>query len=181
MKISDMTDIAFEREMQRILGDVLFWCIRLDEIGDYSLNPTPVTYIDGTGQQPFPLAMELKRIWNYARGEGTCPAEINDIIQSLCELLWCPVAASSYEIPSAWWKEPLGFMCNLAWARQALDLGENLTTEQLALLGEVSVSRIKQLCQSGEILAEKVPQARGKKMEWNISAEVALSWLKSRE
>ena len=39
MKISVMTNIAFEREMQRILGDVLFWCIRLDEIGDYGVIP----------------------------------------------------------------------------------------------------------------------------------------------
>ena len=29
MKITDMTDTAFDQAMQRLLGDVQFWCIRL--------------------------------------------------------------------------------------------------------------------------------------------------------
>ena len=59
MKITDMTDTAFDQAMQRLLGDVQFWCIRLSQIGEYSLEPMPVSYADGSGKQPFPLALEV--------------------------------------------------------------------------------------------------------------------------
>jgi len=181
MKITDMTDTVFDREMQRILGDVMFWITRLDQVGDFNLEPTPVSYADGSGQQPFPLAIDLKEVWDYARGTGKRPEGMQDIIQSLTELLWAPVGGTSYSIPSTWWDEPLGIMCRLAWARQALDTGDNLTVEQLSLLSGMSIPRIKQLCQTGKIPAVKVQQGRSNRKEWSIPADAAQVWLKSRE
>jgi hypothetical protein len=181
MKIGEMTDSLFDREMQRILGDVQFWCIRLDQIGDFSLEPTPVSYVNGSGQQPFPLAIDIKEVWDYARGKGSCPRGINEIIQALCELLWSSVGENSYTIPNYWWDEPLGFMCQLAFARQAMDNGESLNAVQLAMLAGLSSVRIKQLCQSGDIPAGKVEQARNSQLEWAIPADVAREWLESRK
>ena len=123
MKITDMTDTAFDQAMQRLLGDVQFWCIRLSQIGEYSLEPMPVSYADGSGKQPFPLALEVRRVWDYAKGGKPRPEEIAEIIQDLCELLWSHTGGSSYDIPAAFWDQPLGFMCQLAWAREALELG----------------------------------------------------------
>lgn len=180
MRISDMTDTLFDREMQRILSDVQFWAIRLDNIGDFTLTPTPASYADGEGQQPFPLAIDLKEVWDYARGEGSCPREILEIIQSLCELLWCPVAAHTYEVPNAFWDMPLGFMCQLAHARLALDSGESLSVEQLAMLGDLKPARVRQLCQSGNITAFKKERTDNSQQEWTIPAEAAKEWLKSR-
>ena len=71
MKISEMTDTVFDREMATLLSQVQFWCMRLSGIDPkYKLEPTPVSCLDGTGKQPFPLALELKRVWDYARGEN---------------------------------------------------------------------------------------------------------------
>ncbi len=177
MKISDMTDTLFDREMQRIMGDVQFWCIRLDQIGDFSLEPTPVSYMDNIGKQPFPLAIDLKEVWDYAAGTGSQPIGVSDVIQSLCELLWCPVAGTSYEIPSSWWDEPLGFMCRLAWARQGLDAGENLTVDALAMLAGVSDKYIRRLCGDGTLQAEKVPRKVGTQQEWAIPVEEGRKFL----
>jgi hypothetical protein len=181
MKITDMTDTLFDQQMQRLLGDVQFWCVRLSQIGEYSLRPMPVSYIDGTGKQPFPLALELKRVWDYARGSGPRPDEIREIIQDLCELLWSHTGGSSYDIPAEFWDQPLGFMCRLAWARETLDAGGELNAEQLSMLAGISAARVKQLCRSGDITATKAEQARNRQQEWAIPADVARAWLESRK
>lgn len=180
MKIQDMTDSLFHREMQRIIGDTQFWCVRLGQIGDYKLEPTPVSYSDGTGSQPFPLALEIKRVWDYAKGDKSRPTETAEIIQELCELLWSHIGGSSYDIPGEFWDTPLGFMCQLARAREALESGGDLNAEQLAMLAGVSAARIKQLCKSGEIKAGKVEQSRSSQPEWAIPARVATKWLEGR-
>lgn len=180
MKITDITVNLFDKEMVRLLGDVQFWCIRLDQIGDCQLKPIPVTYIDGTGLQPFPLALELRRVWDYAAGNKPRPAELQEIIQELCELLWSHIGGSSYAIPAEFWDQPLGFMCQLAWAREALDSGKSINAEQLAMLGGISAARVKQLCKAGEIQADKVEQSRSSQTEWAIPAEIARTWLEER-
>lgn len=180
MKITDMTDTLFGKEMLRIVGDATFWCIRLSQIGDYKLEPTPVSYMDGTDKQPFPLALEIKRVWDYAKGDKQRPEEIEEIIQDLCELLWSHIGGSSYDIPAEFWDAPLGFMCQLAWARQALDFGADLNAERLAMLAGITPQRVKQLCQSGVIKAGKTEQSRSSQQEWAIPAETARAWLEAR-
>jgi hypothetical protein len=174
MKITDMSDSLFNREMQRLLGDVQFWLIRLDQVGHLEFAETPVE------EQPFPLAFKLRQVWDYAAGEIQCPEEIDDTIRSLYELLWQPVAGASYDIPPTWWDEPLGFMCRLARARQTLDDGEDLSAEQLAILADVSIRRITQLCASKEISAKKKEQSQGGQPEWSIPAKTAYKWLMER-
>lgn len=182
MKISEMTDTLFDREMAALLGQVQFWCMRLSGIDPkYKLEPTPVSNLDGTGKQPFPLALELKRAWDYARGVKPRPDELREIIQDLCELLWAPVGAGTYEIPSSWWETPLGTMVKICQARDALEGGHDLDTYQLALLSDLTDKRIRQLCQSGEIKAEKVPREASSQEQWAIPAEEARRFLESRD
>jgi len=181
MKISEMTDTMFDREMMGLLGQVQFWCIRLSNINiSHALEPGPVSYMDGTGKQPFPLALEIKRVWDYARGVGPRPDELQEIIQDLCELLWAPVAAGTYSIPPSWWETPLGIMVKLCEARDALEVRGSLDTYQLALLSDLTDKRIRQLCQSGELQAEKVPREASSQEQWAIPAEVARRFLESR-
>lgn len=177
MNIKDMTDTLFNKEMQRLLSDVTFWCIRLDQIGDYKFEPTPVSNMDGSNKQPFPLAIELKEVWDYAKGEAPAPYYLYDTIQALTELLWSTVGSSSYKIPNSWWGEPLGFMCQLAMARKNLDSGADLNAKQLSLLSGYTHARIKQLCSTGELQATKVEQGRSSQLEWAIPADFAKRWL----
>lgn len=178
MKISEMTDTLFDREMQRLLGDVQFWCVRLGNIGDYTLTPALVSYMDGSGQQPFPLALEAKRVWDYAKGAAPRPAEMREIIQDLCELLWSHIGGSGYEIPSEFWDEPLGFACHLASARADMEAGSDLTTDQVAALSGLTTARIKQLCAAGELPAAKADD--NPKAEWIIQAGPVREWLEKR-
>lgn len=181
MKTSEMTDTVFDREMSMLLSQVQFWCMRLSEIDPaYKLEPTPVSYMDGTGKQPFPLALEIRRCWDYARGAGPRPDEMREIIQNLCELLWAPVAAGSYDIPSEWWETPLGTMCRLCEARTALDTGANLDIEELALLADLTPKRVQQLCHSGELKAKKIEREVSSQEKWIIPAEEARLFLESR-
>ena len=128
-----MTDI-FDREMQRIIGDTQFWCARLSQIGDYKLEPTPVSYSDGTGSQPFRWPWKSSEYGTMPK--ATSPARTNwqRSSKELCELLWSHIGGSSYDIPNAFWDTPLGFMCQLARARESLESGGDLNAEQLAML-----------------------------------------------
>jgi hypothetical protein len=180
LKITDMTDTLFNKEMQRLLSDAAFWCIKLSQIGKYTLEPTPVSNIDGSNPQPFPLAMELKEVWDYAKGETPAPYHLYDSIQALTELLWSTIGSASYKIPNSWWSEPLGFMCQLAMARENLDSGADLNAKQLSLLSGYTHARIKQLCSTGELQATKVEQGRSSQLEWAIPADVAKEWLSRR-
>lgn len=179
MKITDMSDSLFNKEMQRLLGDVAFWCIRLDQLGEYNFEPTPVANFDGSNSQPFPLAIELKEVWDYAKGISKRPYHLYDTIQSLTELLWSTIGSTSYDIPNLWWSEPLGFMCKLALTREAFDAQNPLNATQLAMLSGYSDARIKQLCISGEIKATKVKQERGSQLEWAIPADIAREWIEN--
>lgn len=181
MKISEMTDSLFDREMMNLLGQVQFWSIRLGDINiGHVLEPGQVSYMDNTGKQPFPLALELRRCWDYARGTGPCPNEVREILQDLCELLWAPVAAGTYSIPSSWWETPLGTMCRLCEARIALDGDEILDAHDLALLSDLAPARIRQLCASGEIKAEKAQRKTSSQEQWVIETEEARKFLESR-
>lgn len=182
MKITDMNDNLFDREMQKLLADVQFWCVRLSAInGKFHLEPSPTSYLDGTGKQPFPLALELKRCWDYARGTGPRPEEMHEIIQSLCELLWSTIGGTGSAIPADWWDTPLGTMCRMCEARTALEYGETIDTYGLALLADLSHMRIRQLCQSGDIEAEKMPRETSSQEQWVIPAEEARRFLAGRE
>lgn len=83
MKITDMSDTLFDKEMQRLLSDVSFWCIKLSRIGDYKLEPTPVSNVDGSNKQPFPLAVELKEVWDYVKGEAPAPLHLNECLEEI--------------------------------------------------------------------------------------------------
>ncbi|WP_054692480.1 hypothetical protein [Syntrophomonas palmitatica] len=183
MKITDLTDTLFAREIERLAGDAQFWAIRLQNAfgPDSRIELARTSNLDGSNQQPFPLAADLKEVWDYAKGDYPAPCHLQDTIQALCELLWCPIGAHSYQVPNSWWKEPLGFMCRLAWARQALEAGENLNAEQLAMLAGMTSQRIRQLCQTGEIKAGSANQKRNSQQEWVIPAKEAKKFIKKRE
>lgn len=181
MKTSEMTDLLFAREMQKLLADVQFWSMRLNQIqADLILKPTPVSYIDESGQEPFPLALELRRLWNYARGTGPRPEEANEIIQELCELLWSPIGGTSYDIPAVWWETPLGQMVKMTWARMKLDADLPLDPVELALFVDVTDRRIRQMCRDGSLQAEKVKRENSSQQEWAIPAAEAKKFIGSR-
>lgn len=181
MKTSEMTDQLFEREMQKLLADVQFWSMRLNQIqADLILKPTPASYIDESGQEPFPLALELRRLWNYARGTGPCPEEVNEIIQELCELLWSPIGGTSYDIPAVWWETPLGQMVKMVRARMKLDAGQTIDPVELSLFVDVTDRRIRQMCRSGDLVAEKVQREQSSQQEWAIPAAEAKKFIGSR-
>ena len=169
MKTSDLTDSLFEREMGKLLSDAQFFCARLSKhIAPCNVRP----------EGPFPLAVRLKPVWDYARGTGPRPRDMQGTIQSLCELLWSPIAGTN-AIPASWWKQPLGYMSQLAWSREELDEGLTLTVDQLALLGDCTRRWVQELCRSGEI-----PATSGRKNglpEWHISPESARTWLEGRQ
>lgn len=179
MKITDMTDILFEREMQKLLGQLQIWCVKLSRIGNYSIEPTPIN--NGINKYLFPFAADLKEVWDYAKGVKPQPYHLHDTIQALMEFIWAPVGSSTYTVPNTWFNEPLGFMCKLALAREELDAGNSLNTEQLALLSGYVPSRIRKLCQSGDLPATKVEQGRNSQLEWSISPSVARNFLKKRD
>jgi len=182
VKIREMTDDLFSREMAALLAQVQSWFLRLSGIQPgFSLFPTPASYLDGSGKQPFPLALELKRVWDYARGTGPRPEELQEIIQDLCELLWCPVGAvGEYTIPAWWWDTPLGQMCLMAQVRAAIEHGEPVSADELAVLADLTGQRIRQMCASGEIKAGKIQREENSQMEWAIPAEEAVRFLRER-
>lgn len=183
MKIREMTDEAFVREIAALLARVQSWSLRLSGIQpDFSLTPHPASYMDGSGEQPFPLALELKRIWDYARGTGPRPAEQREIIQDLCELLWCPIGAvGEYTIPAWWWDTPLGQMCLMAQVRAAIEHGEAISADEFAVLADLTGQRIRQMCAAGEIKAKKVRREENSQLEWAIPAKEAVRFLKARD
>ena len=146
---------------------------------DFSLKPTPVSYFDGSGQEPFPLALELRRLWNYAGGTGPCPEEANEIIPELCELLGPPLAGP-YDIPAVWWETPLGQMVKMTWARMKLDVDLPLDPVELALFVDVTDRRIRQMCRDGSLQAEKVERENSSQQEWAIPAAEAKKFIGSR-
>ncbi len=179
MKISEMTDTMFDREMATLLGQVQFWCIRLSNLDPaYILDPKPI--VVGNKKYPFPFAADLWQLWDYARGTGPRPNEVQENIQKLCELLWAPVAAGSYDIPSDWWDTPLGTMCRLCNARATLEAGWSLDVYEMALLADLTHMRIRQLCQSGELQAVKEERNGSSQEKWIIPAEEARRFLESR-
>lgn len=176
MKITDMTDTLFAREVERLAGDVQFWAIRLQNAfgPNTKIELSPVSYLDGTGEQPYPLAIDLWEVWEYARGTGPRPEAMEDVIQSLCELLWAPVGGTSYQIPPTWWEEPLGFMCRLAEARATLEAGADLTPTQLAALGGVTEHQVRLLCRQEAIDGKREDKG------WIIPNAEAQKWLENK-
>lgn len=180
MKTTDMTPELFDREMQKLLADVQTGASRLTAIDpQFQLQPVAVFYPDG-GSEPFPLAVELRRCWNYARGEGPRPSGMQRTIEDLTRLLWCPLAATSYEIPFAWWNTPLGIMARMCEVRDSLDRGIPVSAEHFALIADLTPQRIRQLCASGEIHATKEERPGSSQEQWSISADEAREFLAER-
>ena len=181
MKPTEMNDALFKEEMEKLLAQVQFWAMRLEAIQPgFCLEPVPVSYLDGSGKQPFPLALELKRVWDYARGEGPRPAELKEIIQELVELLWCPVAGHNYIIPYEWWNTPLGQMCRMAEARATIDDGGSLSAQELSYLSGIAGQWIREMCATGKLMAEKVTREQNSQTEWAIPAEECRRFLAER-
>jgi len=179
LKIRDMSDELFHREMEILLSQVRFWAMRLDCIqSGFKLQPTPVTV--GSDKFPFPFAAELKQCWDYARGTGPQPEEMEEIILELCELLWAPVAATSYDIPAAWWDTPLGIMVRMCRVRAKIEMGVSVHAEELSVLADVTGQRIRQMCAEGKLKAEKVAREMNSQLEWAIPAEEARKLLESK-
>lgn len=173
MNIKDMTDALFNKEMNQLLNRVTFFCNTLSNTGIFSLTAEPMD-----NSQTFPLAIELKKVWDYARGTDPKPSNMNEVMQTLYKLLWSSIGnIETPKIPNYWWDEPLGFMCSLAIAREMLDKGEPINAKQLSILSGYTHTYIKRSCTSSKIKATKVKQDRSSQLEWAISADEARLWM----
>lgn len=140
---------------------------------EYEENPG----LDEEGNfYPFPFAVKIKEVWEYARGTAPRPADMEETIQLLCDITWRSIGSPDYEIPSSWYNEPLGFMVRLAKAREKIDNENDLRTDELAALTGLSVAWIKRMCQKGEIKAKQNSAGR---REWTIPAAEAKLFIKN--
>jgi len=181
MKTIDMDRSLFNREMLKLLTDVQSGATRLEAINpQFKLEPVRVSYASGCSE-PFPLALELRRCWDYARGAGSRPEGMQRTLEDLTRFLWCPLAATSYEIPASWWSTPLGIMTKMCEVRDAIDRGFSVPAEHLALVADLTPQRVRQLCASGEIPATKEERPGSSQEQWAIPAGVAREFLEKRK
>jgi hypothetical protein len=181
MKTTDMTSELFNREMLKLLTDIQAGTARLTAIDpQFQLKPVRVSYASGFSE-PFPLALELRRCWDYARGTGPKPEGMQRTLEDLTRLLWCPLAASSYEVPASWWDTPLGIMARMCEVRDAVDRGLSVSAEHFALIADLTPQRIRQLCASRGIKAKKEERAGSSQEQWAIPAKEAKKFLEKRE
>ncbi|MCR4443262.1 MAG: hypothetical protein NUV48_14100 [Peptococcaceae bacterium] len=169
MRPDELTDRLFEREIRALLTSIISWSNRLDKVGPY-INVKQKAFANN-GPVSCPLASELWGCWEYARGTGAKPENMKDIIQSLLELLWEPVAAHSYEIPASWWETPLGTMVQLCKAREKFDAGVPLNAGETGLIVGLKGSRIRQMCIQGKIKASKEKRKKSSQAQWIIPQE----------
>lgn len=168
MKVTDMTDNLFDREVQKLLSDISFWLMRLTCI-DTSICLNLTT----KNNTPFPLYQDLKILWDYARGTGPKHPAQNDIIQALLEICWHPVQGVEYTIPAAWWETPFGTMIKMCWAREKIDADLEVSPEELALFTDVTGRWIRKQCKTGKIKAIKTERKGSSQEEWAIPADQA--------
>lgn len=174
MKVKEMTDELFINCMKEILYRINMLEIRLSSIDvNCKINPTPTSYMGDEIVFPFPLALELKRIWDYARGTAPYPDEYHEIKQDLIELLFVPLwSTSSYEVPQSFWTDTLlGQMFQIAEIRMKVDKKEMLNSEELSLVSNVTPQYIRKLLQDGKIKAIKDDPGNKKKINWQIPYE----------
>jgi hypothetical protein len=181
MKITEMTHEHFNREMLKLLTTVQTGANCLKAIDpQFQLKPVRIPYATGLSE-PFPLALELRKCWDYARGAGPKPEGMERILQDLEKLLWCPLGATSYEIPASWWETPLGAMTRMCEVRDAIDRELSVPAEHLALLVGCTPQWIRHLCTAGEIKAEKEKRPGSSQTQWAIPAKEAKKFLEKRE
>lgn len=179
MKTYEMTDELFDYIVKDLLDAVLIWAHGLSGIQPgLKIKPTPVS--DGEREYPYPLAMRLKKLWDYAKGTGEMPEDLPKIMHDLFRLIWRPVWVTGYAIPAAFWNEPLGRMCRMAQVRYEIDNGKAVSADELALIADVTGQRIRQLCAEGKIQAEKIQRKENSQTEWAIPAGEAKRFLNLR-
>jgi hypothetical protein len=183
MNITEMNDRLFKQQMGMIAGYIKKWRV-LEGVGRVELMPESASYLLGDRQNLYPLAKEIKPLWDYACGAGPRPENIEETIDKIICLLWQPVGYQDAEAPQPpvdWWRNSyLALMCKAAQARNKFDSGESLTSEELALLAGLNPVRIRQLCINGTIKAEKIKVERKgarQKQEWLISNRAAADFI----
>lgn len=163
MRLSDLNDAKFNRVMQDLLSQTITMA---DKIG-YAYGGI----CDFNTEYPFPLSEKVKTVWDYATGHGEKPTDMEKIIQELCDLAWCPILATSYDIPASFWYEPLGFMITAAWARDKLDAGHSLTPDELAILAGTSRQTVSRGLVTKNLSGRKIGKL------WQIPAATCREYL----
>ena len=176
MQIQDMTENLFNKEMQRLLSDIEISLNKFKKAGQVTFKPTP------KGGLPFPFAVEIQKLWQYAIGEGKKPANMQAIINDLEALLWGTVAGNAPSTPNSWHNEPLGFMVKLVLTREKLDAGADLNGAELADLSGFTLSRITQICRSGKMegASQTTTRSKNSRPQWAIPATTARKFIKKQ-
>lgn len=147
---------------------------------DFFIKATPIKY---KGKEyPFPLAVQLRELYNWMTGKARRPKDIESILDDIIHLVWFNPFVDYTEILDVSWEQwagptgsYIGIFYRFAHISLKLDRKEAINATDLALISGLSAAAIAKKLRMGEIKGVKAVTG------WNIEAVEAKEWLSKRE